>query len=86
VSNLGVAEQLKHVPSEEWPRVLNHILTEFGLEDYGTNAAEGSLCETSEKCVCKIMDYVFEYQYQFMFGNDGSQLVKPYNSSVWEKI
>jgi hypothetical protein len=86
VSNLGVAEQLKHVPSEEWPRVLNHILTEFGLEDYGTNAAEGSLCETSEKHVCKIMDYVFKYQYQFMFGNDGSQLVKPYNSSVCEKI
>jgi hypothetical protein len=48
VSSLGAAKQLKHILPENRPYVLNLILKEMGLEEYGTNAVEGSLCKTSE--------------------------------------
>jgi hypothetical protein len=48
VSSLGAAKQLKHVLPENRPYVLNLILKEMGLEEYGTNVAEGSMCKTSE--------------------------------------
>ena len=49
VSSLGAAKQLKHILPENRPYVLNLVLKEMGLEEYGTNAVEGSLCETSER-------------------------------------
>jgi hypothetical protein len=48
VSSLGAAKQLKHILPENRPYVLNLILKEMGLEEYGTNTVEGSLCKTSE--------------------------------------
>mmetsp|Transcript_18775 Transcript_18775/g.33982 ORF Transcript_18775/g.33982 Transcript_18775/m.33982 type:complete len:105 (+) Transcript_18775:483-797(+) len=42
------------------PVVLNHIITEFDLQDYGNNAAEGILFETSETRVTSIFDYVMK--------------------------
>jgi hypothetical protein len=66
------------------PVVLNHIITEFDLQDYGTNAAEGILCETSETLFTSIFDYVMKGTYQFMIDKDGGHFVKPYGKSTWE--
>jgi hypothetical protein len=48
VSSLGAAKQLKHVLPKNRSYVLHLILKEMGFEEYGTNAAEGSLCKTLE--------------------------------------
>jgi hypothetical protein len=58
IATLGVAKQLEHVSPHECPMILRWILSEFGIEDYGTNLAKGMRCKTSEECVCKIVDAV----------------------------
>jgi hypothetical protein len=58
VAGLGAAGQLEHVEPKDRPTVLHCIISEFDLEDYGTNAAEGMLCETSETRVTKIFDFM----------------------------
>lgn len=84
VSNLGAAKQLAHIKAHERPAVLHRIITEMDIEEYGTNAAEGSLCETSENRVCRIKDYVFKDQIMFTIGKNGEHLLKRYNSDTWE--
>lgn len=83
VSKLGAAEQLNHVNAGDRPYVLRLILKETGLEAYGTNGAEGSLCETSLNRVCKIYDVVYPHQMQFRIGADGRNWFKKYGSDVW---
>jgi len=84
VSTLGAAEQLSHVEPERRDTVLDHIVREFGFEEYGRNAAEGMLCETSENRVTKIKDYVFRGQSLFTFGMEGQHLIKKYGNTSWE--
>jgi hypothetical protein len=84
VASLGAAAQLEHIFPSKRPYVQEIIMGENGLEDYGLNGVEGSLCKTSESRVGKIFDYVFRYQHQFCIGKDGGNLVKCYNSDKWE--
>jgi hypothetical protein len=86
VSYLGAAAQLAHVERTKRGRVLDRICTEFGMEDWGHNAVEGMLCETSPSRVCKIMDYVFKGQSLFTFGSNGELLIKKYGETSWEPI
>ena len=86
VSSLGAAKQLKDVTPEDRPYVLHLILKEVGLTEYGTNAAEGSLCKTSEGRVGKIFDHVFPGQMLFCHAPDGKNLLKRYSSGVWEEF
>jgi len=59
VASLGAAAQLSHVHASERPDILDLIVRENGLKDYGRNSAEGSLCKMSEKRIGKIFDYMF---------------------------
>jgi hypothetical protein len=86
VLSLGAAKQLKHVLPENRPYILNLILKEMGLEEYGTNTAEGSLCETSEDRVRNIFDHVFPGQMQFCHGPNGKNLLKHYGSNDWKEF
>ena len=86
VASLGAAEQLEHVDRKDRPAVLHCIISECHLEDYGTNAGEGTLCETSESRVTNIFDYIMKGMFQFMFDQDGNHLVKMYGKSCWEKM
>jgi hypothetical protein len=58
----------------------------MGFEEYGTNAAEGSLCKTLEDWVRKIFDHVFPRQMQFSHGPSGKNLLKHYDSNDWEEL
>jgi hypothetical protein len=81
VATLGVAKQLEHVSPHEHPMILRWILSKFGMEDYGTDAAEGMLCKTSKECMQKIFNAVMKGQYLFMLCTTmGKPLVKPYGS------
>lgn len=75
-----------HQKLNQHAEVLNRVITEFGLQDYGTNAAEGILCESSETRVTNIFDYVMKGMYMFEIDTDGHRLVKPYGKSTWEKM
>ena len=86
VAKLGAAAQLDHILPEERPYILNAIMRENGLEEYGTNSAEGSLCETSEDRVGYIFDYVYRYHHQFCIGKEGGNYVKFYGSDKWERF
>jgi hypothetical protein len=49
MASLGAADQLSHLKDKnEMPEILNTIICEIEVEEYGTNSAEGLLCETSE--------------------------------------
>jgi len=65
VAKLGAAKQLEHIDVEERPYVQSLILRETGLEKFGTNAAEGCLCETSVNRIGTIYDMVFPGQCLF---------------------
>ena len=86
VSSLGAAKQLEHVPRGERGIVLDTVIRQFGMEEFGHNAGEGMLCETSETRVGKIFDVVFRGQHQFTFGVNGDQLVKEYGKREWVNI
>ena len=48
VAGLGARNQLSHLKnSSDRQEVVNTIVYEMEMEEYGTNAAEGLLCETS---------------------------------------
>lgn len=83
VKSLGAAKQLEHVHPDNRQYVLHLILKETSLEEHGTNAAEGSLCETSEKRVGNIFDHVFQGQMIFRQGPKGKNLLKHYCSDTW---
>ena len=84
VANLGAAKQLEHIDVEERPYVLSLIVKETGLDKFGTNAAKGCLCETSENRVGNIYDVVFPGQCLFCHcTTTGRCLVKIYGSHEW---
>jgi len=84
VADLGASKQLEHIDVEERPYVLSLIIREMGLEKFGTNAAEGCLCETSENRVGKIFDVVFPGMCLFCICfTTGCCLVKTYGSHEW---
>jgi hypothetical protein len=88
VSGLGAAEQLKHIKDpEDRQYVVEHIVKQTGLEEFGTNAAEGCLCETSDKRYTHIFDVFMKGQCLFaMCTTTGQHLVKLYGSSEWVPI
>jgi hypothetical protein len=51
VAKLGAAKQLEHIFTHECLMVFKRIVTEFGMDGYGTDTAEGMLCKTSEEHV-----------------------------------
>ena len=54
VSQLGAAKQLEHIKDKaRRPRVLQRIIKEIDMEDEGTDAAEGGLCEGESNRVGK---------------------------------
>jgi hypothetical protein len=65
------------------PEILNTIIHEMEVEEYGTNAAEGLLCETS---VSNIFDYVFYGQMLFRISKEGKNLVEWFGSTTWEEF
>lgn len=85
VSDLGAAEQLKHIKDpEDRQYVVYHVVQQTGLEQFGTNAAEGSLCETSEKRYRHIFDVFFPGQCLFAIcTTTGRHFVKFYGSAEW---
>ena len=83
VASLGAAEQLAHIHAEDRHHVLSMIMRGNGLEEFGLNGAEGSLCETSEWRIGDMYDYVFCYLNQFCIGKDGGHFVKAYGSDEW---
>ena len=87
VASLGAAGQLSHLKDKsERPEILNTIICEMEVEEYGTNAAEGLLCETSEGRVGNIFDYVFYGQMLFRISKEGKNLLKQFGSITWEEF
>jgi len=87
VANLGASKQLEHIDVEERPYVLSLIVKETGLDKFGTNAAEGCLCKTSENRVGNIYDVVFPGQCLFCHcATTGRCLVKIYGSNEWTPL
>ena len=85
--NKAAASQLAHISPPERPAMLSTILRETRLEEYGPNAAEGNLCETSETRVCKMNDVVFLGQMCFRHCVlTGQNLLKHYNSDTWDEF
>jgi hypothetical protein len=87
VAKLGAAKQLEHIDVEERPYVQSLILRETGLEKFGTYAAKGCLCKTSENRVVTIYDVVFPGQCLFCIcTTTGCCLVRIYGSHEWEPV
>ena len=87
VAKLGAAKQLAHIDVEERPYVQSLITRETGLHQFGTNAAEGCLCETSDNRIGTIHDIVFPEQCLFCHClTTGQCLVKLYGSHEWVPI
>ncbi len=60
VASIGAAGQLSHLKDKsERPEILNAIVCEMEVDEYGTNAAEGLLCETSKGQVGNILTMCF---------------------------
>jgi hypothetical protein len=57
---------------------LSLILKEMDVQEYGTNAGEGSLCKSLVGRVCKFHDYVFPNQMQFCIGSTSANLLEHY--------
>jgi hypothetical protein len=55
------------------------------MEEYGTNTAEGLLCEISLSHVGQILDYVYYGQMLFRISNDGKNWLKQFRSTTWEE-
>jgi hypothetical protein len=87
VGKLGAAKQLSHLKNVgERPEMINTIKREMDVDEYGTNASEGLLCETSEDRVGNIFDYVFYGQMLFIVSKEGKNLLKWFGSSEWEEF
>jgi hypothetical protein len=87
VSGLRARNQLSHLKdsSDRW-LVVNTIVHEMEMEEYGTNAAEGLLCETSLNPVEGIWDYVFYGIMLFRICKEGKNWLKVFGSSEWEEF
>jgi len=85
VATLGAAKQLEHIKDPvDRQFVVDHIVQQTGLEEYGTNAGEGALCETSEKRQTHIVDAFFYGQCLFGISTTtGQHFVKFFGSSEW---
>jgi hypothetical protein len=70
----------------ERPEMLNTVKREMDVDEYGTNASEGLLCETLEGRVGNIFDYVFHGQMLFIASKEGKNLLKQFGSSEWEEF
>jgi hypothetical protein len=87
IGKLGAAKQLSHLKNVgERPEMINTIKREMDVDEYGTNASEGLLCETSEDRVRNIFDYVFYGQMLFIVSKEGKNLLKWFGSSEWEEF
>jgi hypothetical protein len=87
VSGLGARSQLSHLKdSMDRQEVINMIVHEMGMEELGTNAAEGLLCETSLNRVSTIFDYIFYGMMIFRICKEGKNWRKPFGSPVWEEF
>jgi hypothetical protein len=87
VSGLGARSQLSHLKdSMDRQEVINMIVHEMGMEELGTNAAEGLLCETSLNCVGTIFDYIFYGMMIFRICKEGKNWRKTFGSPVWEEF
>jgi hypothetical protein len=87
VAGLGARNQLSHLKnSSNRQEVVNTIVHEMEMEEYGTNATEGLLCETSLNCVNEIFDYVFYGQMLFRICKEGKNRLKLFGSSEWEEF
>jgi len=87
VATLGAAKQLQHLSGgRSRESLLELILTEFKLDEWGLNCPESLLCETAENRVTLIKDYFFKYQSLHTLAEDGFACRKEYGSTVWKKI
>jgi hypothetical protein len=66
--------------------VINMIVHEMGMEELGTNAAKGLLCETSLNRVGTIFDYIFYGMMIFRICKEGKNWRKPFGLPVWEEF
>ena len=87
VAGLGARNQLSHLKdsNDRW-LVVNTIVHEMEMEEYGTNAAEGLLCETSLNRVEGVWDYVFYGMMLFRICKEGKNWLKVFGSSEWEEF
>jgi hypothetical protein len=87
VASLGAAAQLSHLKDKsERPEMLHTVIQEMEVEEYGTNAAKGLLCENAENHVGTIFDYVFYGSMLFIISKEGKNLLKHVGSIVWEEF
>lgn len=87
VSGLGARGQLDHLKtSSDRQEVIVTIVCEMEMEEYGTNAAEGLLCETSLGRVEVVFDFVFYGQMLFKICKDGKNWLKAFGESEWEEF
>jgi len=84
VSSLGAAQQLVHLEAHGRPTVLNMILKENDIKQYGLNGAEGGLCEISVNRVGQMFQYVFPQQCLLLIRKEGKHMLKQYMSYIWE--
>jgi hypothetical protein len=61
------------------------IMQEFGLEPFGLNAIEASLCETSPGRT-EAMDCFIKEQDLLMMNKQGRRMKKPYGSIGWNEL
>jgi hypothetical protein len=87
VAGLQARKQLSHLKHRsDRPEMLKTIVQEMEMEEYGTNAAEGLLCETSLSRVGQILDYVYYGQMLFRISNDGKNWLKRFGLTTWEEF
>jgi hypothetical protein len=85
VSGLGARSQLDHLEnSSERQEVVNTIVYE--MDEYGTNAAEGLLCETSLRHVEGVWDYVIYGQMLFRICKEGKNWLKLFGELEWREF
>jgi hypothetical protein len=87
VSGLGSRSQLDHLEnSSERQEVVNTIVYEMDMEEYGTNAAEGLLCEMLLRHVEGVWGYVFYGQMLFRICKEGKNWLKLFGESEWREF
>jgi len=86
VAGSGAAKQLEHIDQDKREEVTARISHEFKLTPFGSNATEGTLCETAVLRLGVIKDYFIKGMDLFRLSETGHAIVKLFGSNEWHKV
>ena len=87
VSNLGAAQQLKHIDPSLRSMATEYISQRHGLKEHGDNAVECILCESADGRLCNIHDRFTTGQSLFRLSSLVVAMLKEYGiNKLWTNV